>query len=342
MTRNIPTPELLKSALLGQRLTRTEARRTFQAMIDGEFTEGQMAGLLIAMKTRGETAEEVAGAALAYRDACLPFPEQKRPIADCVGTGGDMAGTINISTAAALAASSLGVPVAKHGNRSVSSLAGSADLAEALGLPIGLSREEAARQLEQHNFCYIFATQYHPAVGRIMPLRRALAVPTLLNLLGPLLNPARPTRQLLGVARAEVAPLLANTLAQLGRTHALVVHGSGLDEIALHGPTQVYEVTEDGAIEHHTLTPADLGLKDRPLSDLVGGTAQDNARMIREVMEGRGQDAHREAIAAATGALLYLTGDAPSLRAGVAAALDQLASGRVAEHVERLKEPVGA
>ena len=175
MTRTVPTPTaLLRSALLGQRLTQTESERLFTAMIAGEFTEGQTAGLLIAMKTRGETAEELAGAALAYRAACLPFPEQPRPIADSVGTGGDMAGTINISTAAALVASSLGVPVAKHGNRSVSSRTGSADLAEALGIPTQLSTAEAARQLAEHDFCYIFATQYHPAVGRIMPLRRAL------------------------------------------------------------------------------------------------------------------------------------------------------------------------
>ncbi|MFC6592998.1 anthranilate phosphoribosyltransferase [Deinococcus lacus] len=331
-------PDLLRAALLGQRLTQGEAEALFSAVIAGDFTEGQLAGLLMTLKTRGETAEELAGAALAYRAACLPFPAQPRPISDCVGTGGDMAGTINISTAAALVASSLGVPVAKHGNRSVSSRAGSADLAEALGLPVTLSPEAAARGLAAHNFCYIFAVQYHPAVGRIMPLRRALAVPTLLNFLGPLLNPARPTRQLLGVARPEVAPLLAQTVARLGRTHALVVHGSGLDEIALHGPTQVYEVNEDGGLEHYVLTPADLGLTDRPLLALIGGGPEDNARMIRAVLAGEGEAAHQEAIAAATGALLYLNGRAETLRGGVTQALEQLHSGRVAEHVAQLSE----
>lgn len=331
--------ELLKHVLLGQTLTQEEAQRLFTAVIDGDLTEGQTAALLAALRMRGETSEELAGAALAYRQAAQPFPQQPRPIADCVGTGGDMAGTINISTAAALVAASMGVPVAKHGNRSVSSKSGSANLAEALGIAIGLETQQAAEQLSRHDFCYIFAGQYHPAIGRVMPLRRSLGVPTLLNLLGPLLNPARPARQLLGVARPEVTPMMALTLTRLGHTRALVVHGSGLDEIALHGPTEVYEVSEEGEIDHYTLTPADLGLPEYPLSALQGGDAQENARLIRAVLEGRGEAAHRDAIAAATGALLYLMERAPTLRGGVAQALDHLASGQAAQHLTRLGAP---
>ena len=252
-----------------------------------------------------------------------------------VGTGGDGVGTINVSTASAFVAASMGLKVAKHGNRAVSSKAGAADLIEAAGIPLDLSPASSAQLLERTGFCFLFAQKYHPAMRFVAPVRAALKNPTIFNLIGPLVNPAHLSYQVLGVGKRELLDDVAQALASLGLEHALVVHGSGTDEFAVHGQTEVREITREG-VSSYTYTPEELGITPAPLSDLIGGDASDNLRLITDIFNGSGIPAQRDAIAATTGAMLYLAGKAPSLNEGTAAALAQLASGAVAEHLKTI------
>ena len=252
-----------------------------------------------------------------------------------VGTGGDGVGTINVSTASAFVAASMGLKVAKHGNRAVSSKAGAADLIEAAGIPLDLSPASSAQLLERTGFCFLFAQKYHPAMRFVAPVRAALKNPTIFNLIGPLVNPAHLSYQVLGVGKRELLDDVAQALASLGLEHALVVHGSGTDEFAVHGQTEVREITREG-VSSFTSTPEELGITPAPLSDLIGGDASDNLRLITDIFNGSGVPAQRDAIAATTGAMLYLAGKAPSLNEGTAAALAQLTSGAVAEHLKTI------
>ena len=254
---------------------------------------------------------------------------------DVVGTGGDGVGTINISTASAFVAASMGLKVAKHGNRAVSSKAGAADLIEAAGIPLDLSPASSAKLLERTGFCFLFAQKYHPAMRYVAPVRGALKNPTIFNLIGPLVNPAPLSYQVLGVGKPELLDVVAKALASLGLKHALVVHGSGTDEFAVHGPTEIREITKEG-IASFTLSPEELGITPAPLSELVGGDAEENLRLISEIFAGKGKPAQREAIAATSGAMLYLAGKAESLNQGTELALSQLSSGAVASHLETI------
>ncbi|PRQ11077.1 anthranilate phosphoribosyltransferase [Corynebacterium sp. 13CS0277] len=330
MTTPPTTPAAdLRALLNGACLEPTALQDLFRAVAAGEFTPVEIAALLIALKTRGETPEDIAAAATAFTAAATPFPRTGAGIIDCVGTGGDGAGTINISTGSALIAAAGGLEVVKHGNRSVSSKSGAADVLEALGVPLDLSPEQAAATLESQGFTFLFAPAYHPAFKHVMPVRQALGVPTIFNLLGPLLNPARPALQLMGTARAELGPHLIEVMRQIGRERALVVHGSGLDEIAVHGPTEVWEL-RDGEITHYTVTPEDLGLGTHTLSSLVGGDGRDNAQFMMDVFAGRGSEAHKDAMLASCGALFYLAGHADTLAGGVARAREVIDSGQAA------------
>ena len=249
-----------------------------------------------------------------------------------MGTGGDGAGTINISTGAGIVAASMGVSVAKHGNRAVSSRTGAADVVAALGLPLSVPPEQAVEILARDHFTFLFAQAYHPAMRHVAPIRRALATPTIFNVLGPLLNPARLTYQLMGVADPDIIDMIAETMVKLGRKRALIVHGAGTDEIAVHGTTRVREATPRG-VKAYEVAPEELGVRRWELSDVLGGDPDENARLLREVFAGRGRPAHRDAIAVNAGALLYLAGPADNLADGTRMALDQLASGRVSEHL---------
>ena len=325
----------LRHALNGAVLDQEQARSVFEQMSRGELSDIEIAAFLGALHARGEQPSEIAGAAEAFRQAAQSFSTDATGIIDVVGTGGDGVGTINVSTASAFVAASMGLKVAKHGNRAVSSKAGAADLIEAAGIPLDLSPTSSAQLLERTGFCFLFAQKYHPAMRFVAPVRAALKNPTIFNLIGPLVNPAHLSYQVLGVGKRELLDDVAQALASLGLEHALVVHGSGTDEFAVHGQTEVREITREG-VSSYTYTPEELGITPAPLSDLIGGDASDNLRLITDIFNGSGIPAQRDAIAATTGAMLYLAGKAPSLNEGTAAALAQLTSGAVAEHLKTI------
>lgn len=325
----------LHHALNGAVLDQEQARSVFEQMSRGELSDIEIAAFLGALHARGEQPSEIAGAAEAFRQAAQSFSTDATGIIDVVGTGGDGVGTINVSTASAFVAASMGLKVAKHGNRAVSSKAGAADLIEAAGIPLDLSPASSAQLLERTGFCFLFAQKYHPAMRFVAPVRAALKNPTIFNLIGPLVNPAHLSYQVLGVGKRELLDDVAQALASLGLEHALVVHGSGTDEFAVHGQTEVREITREG-ISAFTCTPEELGITPAPLSDLIGGDASDNLRLITDIFNGSGVAAQRDAIAATTGAMLYLGGKVPSLSEGTTAALAQLASGAVAEHLQTI------
>jgi anthranilate phosphoribosyltransferase len=320
--------------LASRSLTRDEATAVFTHLIRGGWSEVEVAGLLGALKARGETPEEIAGAAQALRDAAHPFPRPDYAFADTCGTGGDARGTLNVSTAVAIVAAELGIPVAKHGNRAVSSKCGSADVLETIGVRLDAPPEIARRCLDRIGLCFLFAPQYHSGVRHAMPVRKAFGTRTIFNLLGPLANPARPPIQIVGVYDPALCEPLALTLAMLGAQAALVVHGSGLDEIALHDPTNAV-LYRDGRLTELELTPEEAGLERRPLAALEGGEPSDNAAAMHALLEGRENGAYHDAVALNAGALGWLAGHAESLADGVALARDALASGKPAERLCR-------
>ena len=252
-------------------------------------------------------------------------------MADCVGTGGDGANTINISTTAAILAAACGLKMAKHGNRSVSSMSGSADLLEALGVNLTMSPEVASECLAQANICFLYAPAYHTGFKHAAPVRKAMAIRTLFNILGPLVNPAKPDIMLLGVYIPELITPIAQALMLTGVKQAWVVHGSGLDEIALHGKTQVTEISH-GELTEKEVTPADFGLENYTLEDIKGGTPEENAKFIQAILAGKGQAAHNSAVIINCAALLYLhreqlNGKADTLLLAAQHATQVLASG---------------
>lgn len=328
--------DLVRAVIQGRRLTQPEAHHVFSALSSGALSEMSTVALLVALRARGETPEEVAGAAQAFRAAAVSFPSLDLPLIDIVGTGGDGHHTINISTAAAVVAASMGMYVAKHGNRSVSSLTGAADVVSALGLPLELSPERAAAEITSHHFCFLFAQRYHPAMRYVAGVRKQLATPTVFNLLGPLVNPAPLRYQVLGVANEDLLNMVASAMACLDRERALIVHGAGTDEIALHGTTEIREVKRD-TITPYQIAPEDLGLHRWNLADLAGGDPKTNATHLEAVFEGAGQPAHEETIAANTGAMLYTAGLIPSIADGAQEALIHIKSGAVASHLTTMQ-----
>jgi len=302
----------LQQLLTGESLSQQQSETFFAAVARGEVEAVLLSAVLIALKLKGETADEVAGAALAFRQAATPFPAQDFACIDCCGTGGDGSNTINISTTAALVAPEFGLKVAKHGNRSVSSQSGSADLLEQLGVNIQQAPATAALALQQAGVSFLFAPVYHPGIRHAMPVRTALKTRTLFNLLGPLLNPVAPKFQLLGVYDPALCDLMAQALLQLGVKRAWVVHGAGCDEIALHGVTQVTEV-RDGQLHRFCLTATDFGLPAIALSELAGGTPADNAAASRAVLAGTAPFAHLAAIAANVAAMRKICGQGEDL-----------------------------
>ncbi|GAA1181960.1 Anthranilate phosphoribosyltransferase [Corynebacterium glaucum] len=329
--------EVLRRFLDNPAPTLDEAVEAFTPLTVGDYDDVHIAALLATIRTRGETFEDIAGAAKAFLIAGRPFPVTGEGIMDSAGTGGDGANTINITTAASLVAAAGGVKMVKHGNRSVSSKSGSADVLEALNIPLDLDPDRAVRQFESSNFTFLFAPAYNPAVAFVQPVRKALGVPTLFNTMGPLLSPGRPEFQIMGIANPGLGQIIAETLRELGRSRALVVHGAGTDEIAVHGDTLVWEL-RDGEITHYTLTPEELGVARHPLEALVGGDGAENATMMRETFAGRGPEAHRDAISLNAGAMFYLNGTTGSIAAGVDHARTLLADGTVERWLQQHEE----
>ncbi|PYP01746.1 MAG: anthranilate phosphoribosyltransferase [Gemmatimonadetes bacterium] len=319
---------------LGERQT-TEV---FGAVMRGEATPAQMAALLMGLRVKGETAEEVAGAARALRDAMVRVEANGAHLVDTCGTGGGAVSTFNISTAAAFVAAGAGAVVAKHGNRSFTSKCGSADVLEALGVRISLDAADAARVLREACVTFLFAPTFHPAMKHAGPVRRELAVASVMNLLGPLANPAGVRRQVVGVAEADRAPLMAGALARLGAEHALVVHGRvGMDEIAPQGITDVWEV-RNGRVNAWEVDPADHGLAVDDLAGLSGAEPPANAARIERLLgDGRQDPAGLAALLLNAGAAIYVAGLATSYAEGVARAREVLASGKAREALERLR-----
>ncbi|WP_198780363.1 anthranilate phosphoribosyltransferase [Shewanella putrefaciens] len=331
---------LLDLLYQGKSLSRVQTFEIFSALIRGEMSEATMAGMLVALKMRGETIDEISGAADAMRAAAKTFPYSNgdnlsNGIVDIVGTGGDGFNTINISTTAAFVAAAAGAKVAKHGNRSVSSKSGSSDLLAQFGIDLTMSPDTASRCLDALNLCFLFAPHYHGGVKHAGPVRQALKTRTLFNVLGPLINPARPEFMLLGVYSPELVLPIAKVLKALGTKRAMVVHGSGLDEVALHGNTQVAEL-KDGDIIEYQLTPADLGVPLAQISDLEGGEPAQNALITEAILKGRGTDAHTNAVAINAGCALYVCGIADSVKTGTLLAIATIQSGKAFELLSEL------
>ena len=321
-----PVPNPLPRLLAGEDLTADDAEHLFERLVLGKREPAEIAGMLIALRMNGETAEEMIGAAHALSAAALPFERPDYLFADCCGTGGDGSGLINVSTAAAFVAAACGLPIAKHGNRSVSSRCGSADVLEAVGVRIDLPPERARRLLDETGFCFLFAPAYHPGMKHAALVRRQLSVRTVMNLLGPCINPARPPVQLLGVADPKMLRRIASTLDALGVRHALIVHGSGLDEVALHGEPRAIRL-EEGEMHEIELSPEDAGLERAPLKAVTGGDPVENGDRLRALLSGSGRGPEQDIVALNAGALLLTAGKAVTLREGAGAALHALRSG---------------
>lgn len=327
---------LLQRLLDREDLRREEVAALFGRIMDGEVAESQIAALLVALAMKGETIDEIAGAAEAMRARARAVPHTVADVIDTCGTGGDGRGTFNISTAAALVAAAGGATVAKHGNRAVSSRSGSSDLLAALGLQVEVEPETSGRQLAEIGIAFLFAPAHHPATRAVVPVRRALGVRTIFNLLGPLTNPAAARRQLIGVyARDRVEPV-AQVLAALGCEHALVVHGDdGLDEITTTTITHVAEV-QRGTVATYELTPESAGVRRAAPESLAGGSPEENATRLLELLEGAA-GALSDIVALNAGAALYIGGKAASIGEGVEMARAVLASGAAHAKLRALK-----
>ncbi len=336
----IDLPGAIARVVDGHSLTREESRAVMRIIMAGDATPAQIGALLTALRMKGETAGEIAGAAEAMREAATPVRTGRSPIVDTCGTGGDGKGTLNISTAAAIVAAGGGVTIAKHGNRAVSSRSGSADVLEALGVKIDLGADALGHCLDEIGLAFLFAPVLHPAMRHAIGPRREIRIRTLFNVLGPITNPAGAQRQVLGVFAARLAPLLARVLADLGSEHALVVHGAGgEDELSLSGENLALEtrVGED-ALRSLSVRAADLGLTPADGDVLQGGDAVENARWLTGLLAGEIAGPSRETVLLNAAAAFYVAGLAPDLVEGCARARESLDSGAAGRTLARLRE----
>ncbi|GLS89146.1 anthranilate phosphoribosyltransferase [Psychromonas marina] len=329
--------DILEQLYQGNALSVEQSQAFFEQVVKGEVDPIVLSSALTALKMKGETIDEITGAANALLAQAKAFPRPDYPFTDIVGTGGDGLGTINISTASAIVAASCGLKVCKHGSRSVSSKSGSSDLLAAFGLNLDMSPETARKCLDELNLCFIFAPAYHAGMRFAAPVRAALKTRSIFNVLGPLVNPARPDFELMGVYAPELLKPIAQVHQQLGMKRVMVVFGSGLDEVALHGETQVAELV-DGEIKEYTLTPSDFGVASYPVESLFGGTPEQNKEIIEQILQGKGSDAQQAAVAVNTSALLVLNGFADDFKSGASMALDAMNSGKPLQLVKKLAE----
>lgn len=313
-------------------LAEDDAAEVMRGIMTGETSPAQIGAFLAALRMKGETVDEVTGMARVMREHSLKV-ETEGVVVDTCGTGGDASGTFNVSTAAAFVVAGAGAKVAKHGNRAMSSGCGSADVLEALGAKIDLNPEQVAQCLRETGIGFMFAQVFHPAMKYVAPARREIGIRTVFNILGPLTNPAGARYQLLGVARAELAPMIAAVLSRLGTHHALVVHGDGgLDEISLTGESHVHEV-RDGETREYYVSPEELGLSKAPLEAVKGGTPEENAAKLRAVLAGE-KGPLRDIVALNAAAALVAADMAPDLKAGVRLAAEAIDSGAAKERLE--------
>jgi anthranilate phosphoribosyltransferase len=322
----------------GSTLTFDEARGAFGVLMRGESSPLAAAALLFGLRARGETADELAGAAVALRDAMIRIHARDvMHLVDTCGTGGGRVTTLNISTAAAFVVAGAGIPVAKHGNRSFTSRSGSADVLESLGIDIGVGPERATRLLDDDGLAFLFAPTYHPAMRHVAPARRELGVPTIMNLLGPLVNPAGARRQVIGVADRARAALVAAALVRLEAGHAIVVHAEvGMDEVSPSGLTHAWEV-ESGAVREWVIDPADVGMQDDDLGALAGGEPAENARRIEALFRGGGHSAERAAVVLNAAAAIHVSVGAGDFRDSVRRAAASLDGGSARAALAKLR-----
>jgi len=325
----------LATVIDGGTLDREQAYRTMGAVMDGESTPAQLAALLVALRMRGETIEELAGFASLMRERVLHV-DAPVGATDIVGTGGDGSGTFNISTTSALIVAAAGVPVAKHGNRAITSRSGSADVLDALGIRIDHDAESAATALRGIGFAFLFAPAFHPAMRHAGPTRREIGVRTAFNLLGPVTNPAAARRQLVGVGDPAAAPKLAEVLRLLGTERSLVVHGAGVDELPLDGSGVIHDVTPQG-VHRQEVDVSALGLGPAATSELSGGTPEENAALVEAVLSGTERGPRRDVVLLNAGAALVAAGRATALADGIAQARAILDGGSATRLVARLR-----
>jgi len=332
--------ELLNRLVEGGNLSFEESRELFTQVMEGTLSEIQIAGVLVALRAKGETADEIAGAARTMREKARRVPlkeEVRKRLVDTCGTGGDLKGTFNISTTTALVVASCGVPVAKHGNRSVTSKCGSADILESFGVKIDLEPEQVAKCIEELNFGFMFAPKFHPAMASVVRPRKELGIRTIFNVLGPLTNPAGAERQLMGVYSEELTEKLAQVLSRLGSKRAFVVHGKdGTDEITVTGPTKITELN-NGEIKSYIVSPEDFGLKRAPFSEILAGESlEENREIVRRVLTGQERGAKRDVVALNAAFALLAAGEAGSVEEGIEKALTAMDEGKPYELLCRL------
>lgn len=325
----------IETLLSGQELAPEVMGETFKALMGGQLTPAQQAAFLVALRAKGETAAEVAEAARVMREFAVRLSAPPGAVDTC-GTGGDGAGTLNISTAAAILTASLGVPVAKHGNRSVSSRCGSADVLEAMGWPLTLAPQASERLLHEEGFAFLFAPVFHPAMKAVAPVRRELGLRTVFNLLGPLANPAGVQRQVVGVFSLEAQEVVAQALARLGAEHVWVVHSEdGMDEISPSVPTRVVEVREGAVVQVFRLEPQSLGIAPVGAEALAGGEAAENAQRLLTLLGGEADPA-APAVALASAAALVVAGKVGTVAQGYELASSALREGRALDYWQTL------
>ncbi|MBM5796793.1 MAG: anthranilate phosphoribosyltransferase [Cyanobacteria bacterium K_Offshore_0m_m2_072] len=341
------SPLLLEQLLVGTDLNTDQATALMQAWLGGTVEPVMTGALLAALRSKGVNGEELAAMAAVLREACsLPGERPALQLVDTCGTGGANVGRgyegFNISTAVAFTAAACGVAVAKHGNRSASGRVGSADVLEALGLDLQTPTDQALAALSRVGVTFLFAPGWHPSLAGLAPLRRALGVRTVFNLLGPLVNPLRPEAHVLGVARRDLLDPMADALRRLGMTRAVVVHGhSGLDEADLSGPSEL-RLLEQGAIRTAQLDPGELGLGLAPLEAIAGGGLETNRAILEAVLQGRGTPAQRDVVALNSALVLWVAGRCSSFADGLEAALAALAAGLPWERLEGLRQALGS
>jgi anthranilate phosphoribosyltransferase len=328
--------EYIEPVTDGRDLTQEQAREAATAVFEGA-TEAQIGALLAALRGKGETEAEIAGFAQGMREAARTIDPDRSPLVDTCGTGGDDYDTINVSTTSAIVAAGAGVPIAKHGNYSVSSSSGSSDVLEEVGLDMDTSPEAVEATIEEAGIGYMHAPAFHPAMKAVIGPRRELEIRTIFNVLGPLTNPAGADAQVMGVYDPDLVGLVGGAVAEMPVEHALIVHGSGMDEITVHDETAVAEV-EGEEVTEYTLTPEDLGLETHPIEAVSGGTPQENAADLTGIVEGEVTGAKRDIILANAGAAVYVAGEADSLEGGVAAAAEAIDSGDAVAKLEELRE----
>lgn len=328
---------LLKNLVSLRDLDPEQITYLFDSIFEERMPANQVAAILALLSAKGESGQEIAIAAQTVMKRSVPIAYPSYVFGDIVGTGGDGQNTINVSTLASLVVAAAGFPVAKHGSVSVSSECGSADILRALGIDIMLGPKDARRNLDEHKWCFLFAPSYHPSFKAVKDIRRELGIKTIFNILGPLVNPLRPPIMVIGVYDPKFLMPFAHALKALGRKKTLIVHGSGLDEIAVHGTTEA-ALLSDVSVERFTLSPSDLGLKTFALAEVMGGSVQENIRLSIDILSGRGDEAKSSIVAASAGALLWLGGEETTLKSGVERAMKTIKSGAAMKLVERLRE----